>query len=138
MELTTADDGAYIICGYINPNCCFNANPNKQTEYPHDPSYDIISMNDQCNEIQLCFTFLPLELITHHDLCPILVIYDQKGCFCVTVICQPIQFGKCFHQLLFEYRKKMECQILMGSYKHLLMFITSMLAAISLQYLLYN
>jgi len=44
MELTTADDGAYVICGYINPDCLLNATPNEQTEYPHDPSYyDIVS-----------------------------------------------------------------------------------------------
>jgi len=88
--------------------------------------------------VQLCFTFLLMELITHHDLCQILAIYNQKICGYATMICQPKLFGKYFHLPLLEFRKKMVCQILMDSYRHLMMFITSKLAAIVLLYLLYN
>jgi len=59
MELTTADDGAYLICGYLNPNCHFNAISNKPTEYSCDPSYDITSMNDRCNEICTVVLYFP-------------------------------------------------------------------------------
>ncbi len=59
LELTTAHDGAYIICGYINPDCLLNATPNQRTEYPHDPSYDIVSRNEQCSEIRTVMLYFP-------------------------------------------------------------------------------
>jgi len=59
LELTTAHDGAYIICGYINPDCLLNATPNQQTEYPHDPSYDITSRNEKSNEIRSVVLYFP-------------------------------------------------------------------------------
>jgi len=59
LELTIAHDGAYIICGYINPDCLLNATPNQRTEYPHDPSYDITSRNERCNEIRTVVLYFP-------------------------------------------------------------------------------
>jgi len=59
LELMTANDGAYIICGYINPNCLLNTTPNEQKEYPHDPSYNIVSRNEWCSEIRTVVLYFP-------------------------------------------------------------------------------
>jgi len=59
LELTTADDGAYIICGFLNPNCRVDTTTNQQTGYPHDPSYDMKSMNERCEEIRTVVLYFP-------------------------------------------------------------------------------
>jgi len=59
LELTTADDGAYIICGFLNPNCRIDTTTNQQTGHPHDPSYDMKSMNERCKEIRTVVLYFP-------------------------------------------------------------------------------
>jgi len=59
LELSTAADGAFVICGVINPECvpqdgrCFCG------EHPHDPSYEIISPNCRQKKVPSVVLFIP-------------------------------------------------------------------------------
>jgi len=59
LELSNAADGAFVICGVLNPECvpqdgrCFHG------EHPHDPSYEIISPNCRQNKVPSVVLFFP-------------------------------------------------------------------------------
>jgi len=70
LELSNAADGAFVICGVLNPECvpqdgcCFHS------EHPHDPSYEIISPNCRQNKVPSVVLFFPSTGLYYspHDL----------------------------------------------------------------------
>ncbi len=42
-ELAAAADGAFVICGFVNPSCAQRDDQGKTPEYPHDPASSIVS-----------------------------------------------------------------------------------------------
>jgi len=59
QELSMAAGGAFIICGFINPQCSMKSSCNPKVEHPNDPSYDIISPNSQHNSMSTVVLYIP-------------------------------------------------------------------------------
>ena len=59
LELCRAADGAFVICGFINPLCSHGLIDTNRTELPHDPSYDIVSQNRCKNCIPTVVVYFP-------------------------------------------------------------------------------
>jgi len=59
VELLTAADGAYIICGLLNPNCVATKSLLHIHEHPCDPSYNMGSQNVCQNKIPGVVLYLP-------------------------------------------------------------------------------
>jgi len=59
LELLNAADGAFIICGILNPQCVPQEGHGFCGEHPHDPSYKIISPNSRQNKVPSVVLFIP-------------------------------------------------------------------------------
>jgi len=59
MELSTAADGAYIICGLLNPDCIITGTSMQKPEHPHDPLYDVMSCNAHCTKMTEVVLYFP-------------------------------------------------------------------------------
>jgi len=58
-ELLRATDGAFIICGLINPLCTPQDAERHAAAHPHDPLYDIVSPNCREKKIPSAVLFIP-------------------------------------------------------------------------------
>jgi len=56
LELSRAADGVFVFCGFVNP--LFRQGM-IETDLPHDPSYDIISLNRCKNCIPTVVVYFP-------------------------------------------------------------------------------
>jgi len=59
LELSRAADGAFVICGFVNPLCRQGVIDTSRTDPPHDPSYNIISLNRCKNHIPSVVVYFP-------------------------------------------------------------------------------
>jgi len=59
FELSNAANGAFLICGYLNPKYISQEIKNWNAEHPHDPVYNIISGDCQWNKIPSVVLFIP-------------------------------------------------------------------------------
>jgi len=59
QELSMAADGAFIICGFLNPLCSTETFSNPKVQHPHDPSYNIMSLNSWHNSIATVVLYIP-------------------------------------------------------------------------------
>jgi len=58
-ELSTAADGAFIICGYLNPECSMESSGTTRVDHPHDPSYKSLTSNSQQNSVPTVVLYMP-------------------------------------------------------------------------------
>jgi len=58
-ELSTAADGAFIICGYLNPECSTESQSTTRVDHPHDPSYEIVTPNSRQNSVPTVVLYMP-------------------------------------------------------------------------------
>jgi len=59
FELSMAADGVFVICGFINPLCKQGMIVSSRTDLPHDPSYNIVSLNRCKNSIPTVVVYFP-------------------------------------------------------------------------------
>ena len=59
FELSMAADGMFVICGFINPLCRQGMIDSSRTDLPHDPSYNIVSLNRCKNSIPTVVVYFP-------------------------------------------------------------------------------
>ena len=58
-ELSTACDGAFIICGYVNSNCNTSSSYDQRIDHPHDPTYSIVNANSRCHSVATVALYIP-------------------------------------------------------------------------------
>jgi len=58
-ELSIACDGAYIICGYVNPCCNTTSSYEQRVDLPHDPSYSIVNANSRHYSLPMVALYIP-------------------------------------------------------------------------------
>jgi len=59
LELSNAVDGAFIICGFVNPNCNSKSIQKQNSAHPHNPAYDIDSSNNSSIQILTVALYFP-------------------------------------------------------------------------------
>jgi len=58
-ELSSAADGAFLICGLLNPECMKDLNAKANAVHPHDPAYDILSPTYHATKLSSVVLFFP-------------------------------------------------------------------------------
>jgi len=58
-ELAAAADGAFVICGLVNPNCAQRSDHGKTPEYPYDLACSFVSPKSQQNKIPPVVLYFP-------------------------------------------------------------------------------
>jgi len=59
MELTSSADGAFIICGLINPACVHQDDLEVKADCPHDPTYGISLINSCKKQMPSVVLYFP-------------------------------------------------------------------------------
>jgi len=58
-ELAAAADGAFVICGLLNPNCAERSDNGNTPEYPYDPACSFVSPKSQQHKIPSVVLYFP-------------------------------------------------------------------------------
>jgi len=58
-ELSSAADGAFIICGLLNPECMKDIHAKANAVHPHDPEYDILSPTYRATKLTSVVLYFP-------------------------------------------------------------------------------
>jgi len=59
MDLASSADGAFLICGFINPDCVYVNDAEVKANCPHDPTYNIQSMNSRKKRMPSVVLYFP-------------------------------------------------------------------------------
>jgi len=59
MELTSSTDSVFIICGLINPTCVYQDDVDLKVDIPHDPIYEMLSINSCQKQMPSVVLYFP-------------------------------------------------------------------------------